>query len=184
MSPEQENELLRVARAVLEHAVATGHLPHLDTEGADATLMADGACFVTLQLRDNLRGCIGSLEAWRPLLDDVAANAYAAAFHDPRFVPLTEQELGSVTIQISVLNPPLPMVFDSEDQLLAMLRPGVDGLIIRDRGRHATFLPSVWEQLPEPRLFLAHLKQKAGMAPNHWSPTFTAERYTVESFSE
>ncbi|HBT41735.1 MAG TPA: AmmeMemoRadiSam system protein A, partial [Rhodospirillaceae bacterium] len=119
-------------------------------------------------------------EAHRPLLTDVAVNAYAAAFRDPRFPNLEASELPEVTLSISVLSPQAPMTIRDEADLLAQLRPGIDGLVIADGGKRALFLPSVWEQLPDKRAFLMHLKRKAGMAGNHWSSTFTARRFVAE----
>lgn len=140
------------------------------------------ASFVTLELDGNLRGCIGTLQAHRPLADDIAQNAYNAAFRDPRFVPLTQDEFENIELHISVLNPPYPLPCDSQDELLAKIRPGQDGLIISDGSYSATFLPAVWEELPDPEDFVAHLKAKAGLAPDHWSKTFAVERYTVCGF--
>ena len=149
-----------------------------------ATLLALRACFVTLRMDDELRGCIGSLEAYQPLVVDVAHNAYAAAFHDPRFAPLSEREFPSVDIQISVLSPPSPLHFSDERDLLRQLRPGEDGLILTVQGHRGTFLPSVWESLPRPESFLNQLKRKAGLTENFWSQDIEVQRYTTESFSD
>jgi AmmeMemoRadiSam system protein A len=121
------------------------------------------------------------LSACRPLVVDVAENAFAAAFEDPRFPPLSENELEDLDIHISVLSPPEAMTIKDEANLIAQLRPGVDGLIIEDGARRATFLPAVWEDLPDRMDFLSHLKRKAGMRPDHWSRTFRAFRYAAES---
>ncbi|MGE5514398.1 MAG: AmmeMemoRadiSam system protein B [Bacteroidota bacterium] len=136
-----------------------------------------GACFVTLKLNGQLRGCIGSPQAWRPLGEDVVDNAAKAAFGDPRFAPLSADELDGLSLSVSVLTPPVPMRFTSESDLLSQLRPRIDGLIIEDGGRRALFLPAVWEQLPDAAEFLAHLKAKAGMPIDHWSPHFKASRF-------
>lgn len=140
------------------------------------------ATFVTLEIGGALRGCIGVLEAIRPLVVDVARNAFAAAFEDPRFPRLTRAELPRLDIHISVLTPPEPMHFDSEADLLRQIRPGIDGLILEDRGRRGTFLPSVWEQLPKPDEFFEHLRHKAGLPGGYWSETLIVSRYTTESF--
>lgn len=140
-------------------------------------LKAPGACFVTLKKNGALRGCIGSAQAWRPLVDDVTENAAKAAFSDPRFPPVTPEEIEGLQLSVSVLTPPVPMRFMNEADLLAQLRPHVDGLIIEDAGKRALFLPSVWEQLPDAAHFLAHLKHKAGMPVDHWSPHFKASRF-------
>lgn len=138
------------------------------------------ACFVTLHLHKNLRGCIGSIIASQPLIIDVANNAFSAAFNDPRFSPLTDHEFKHITLDISVLTPPQELNVTSEADLLRQLRPGVHGLILSDNGHRATFLPSVWEQLPNPADFVIHLKNKAGLPINYWSDTITIETYTTE----
>ncbi len=153
-------------------------LPHPDWLGAP------GAVFVTLTQDGSLRGCIGSLEAHRPLGDDLEHNARAAAFRDPRFPPLSQAELERVRVEVSLLTPAMPMRFSDEADALAQLRPGVDGVILEYGWHRATFLPQVWEQLPEPRLFLAHLKQKAGMAGDFWANDLRLSRYGVEKFKE
>ncbi|HEY8241539.1 MAG TPA: AmmeMemoRadiSam system protein A, partial [Kiritimatiellia bacterium] len=141
------------------------------------------ATFVTLEKEKCLRGCIGTLSAHDPLGVDTARNAYNAAFRDPRFPPVQKNEVASIEIHISILSPPEPFPVADEDDLLAKLRPGVDGVIITDGSNHATFLPSVWKHLPDPAAFVQELKMKAGLGPHHWSPTFTVERYTCESVS-
>jgi len=183
-SDAQRRVLLAIARDSIEHGLHEGEPLRLHPEDFDPLLAAPGAAFVTLQRGGSLRGCIGSLEAYRPLVTDVAENAFAAAFRDPRFPPLSPAELDDLDIQVSVLSPPEPLEFDSEADLLAKIRPGTDGLIIEDLGHRGTFLPSVWESLPEPELFWRHLKQKAGLPPDHWSPTLRVYRYTTESFSK
>ncbi|MDE2440186.1 MAG: AmmeMemoRadiSam system protein A, partial [Betaproteobacteria bacterium] len=125
-------------------------------------LHEQGATFVTLTQNDQLRGCIGSLEAWRPLAQDVRENALAAAFSDPRFSPLNVDELPITRIEVSLLTPAVPISFMDEADALAQLRPGTDGVIFSVGGRRSTFLPQVWEQLTTPAQFMAHLKQKAG----------------------
>ena len=147
-------------------------------------LQKNGATFVTLTQHGNLRGCIGSLEAWRPLLQDVQANALAAAFRDPRFNPLEARELPITRIEVSLLTPAEPMSFGSEADALAQLRPEIDGVIFT-AGRHrSTFLPQVWEQLPEPHTFMAHLKQKAGLPASYWGADVQLERYQVQKWKE
>ncbi|MBI9019809.1 MAG: AmmeMemoRadiSam system protein A [Verrucomicrobia bacterium] len=151
---------------------APGELP--------AELMEQRATFVTLTSDGNLRGCIGMLEACRPLAEDVAENAVAAAFHDPRFPPLSRDEFDDLQISISVLSPPGEMSFSSEADLLSQVRPGVDGLILQEGVRRGTFLPSVWEELPEKEMFFEHLKLKAGLPAGYWSETLRVFRYTTE----
>jgi uncharacterized protein len=129
-----------------------------------------------------LRGCIGSLEARRPLALDVAENAFASAFRDPRFAPLARAEEPRLDLHISVLSEAEQIPVRSEAELLASLRPGIDGVILSAGARRGTFLPSVWEQLPEPHRFLAQLKRKAGLPADYWSAELRVERYTVEAF--
>lgn len=168
--------LLALARAAIDAAlrgesklVLSGDLP--------AELRSPGAAFVTLKQNGALRGCIGSPQAWRPLLEDVADNAVKAALKDPRFRPLTIEEWPGTDLSVSVLTPPESMKVRDEADLLAQLRPHEDGLIIEDGPQRALFLPAVWEVLPEPRDFLHQLKQKAGLPADHWSPRFRALRF-------
>ncbi|WJW74546.1 AmmeMemoRadiSam system protein A [Thiohalobacter sp. IOR34] len=182
LSDAQRAVLLAVARDAIRHGLETGQPLQLRPEDFDPLLQQPGAAFVTLQSRGQLRGCIGSLEAHRPLVVDVAENAFAAAFRDPRFPPLSPAEFDDLEIHISVLSPPTPVEFSSEADLLSRLRPGIDGLILEDRGRRGTFLPSVWDQLPDREQFLQHLKLKAGLPPDHWSDSLRVWRYTTESF--
>jgi len=151
-----------------------------DTAGLDA----DGASFVTLTQGGLLRGCIGSLQAWRPLRDDIVDNAVSAALHDPRFPPLTVSELPDTHIEVSVLSVATPMPFTSKQDALSRLRPGVDGVILYVGRHRATFLPQVWEELPDPELFIGHLMRKAGLAPDYWSDKVEISRYTVTAFHE
>lgn len=176
-------KLIRLAAASIERGLRAGQPAMPDLASAPADLARPGACFVTLKKHGQLRGCIGSPEAHRPLITDVAANGYAAAFRDPRFPNLSQEELPEVTLSISVLSPQAPMTIKDEADLLAQLRPGVDGLVIEDGGKRALFLPSVWEQLPDKRAFLQHLKRKAGLAADHWSPGFRARRFVAEEAS-
>ena len=159
-------------------------LRHPATAPDTEELAANGASFVTLTQAGRLRGCIGSLRAWRPLRDDITDNAVSAALHDPRFPPLTASELPITHIEVSVLSPSTPMSFVSRDDALAKLRPGIDGVVL-SVGRHrATFLPQVWEELPEPELFIGHLMRKAGLSPSYWSDKVEISRYTVTAFHE
>jgi len=151
---------------------------------AQADLSQRGAVFVTLTKQGGLRGCIGSLEAWRVLHDDVVANACAAAFSDPRFEPLRAEDLSDIRVEVSLLSRAQPMAFTSEDDAVSQLRPNIDGVIL-ECGRHrGTFLPQVWESLPEPRQFMAQLKRKAGLPPDFWSTDIRLSRYSVEKWKE
>lgn len=147
-------------------------------------LARPGATFVTLAQKGELRGCIGSLEAWRGLDEDVRANAESAAFHDPRFHPLSREELQATHVEVSLLTPAEPMEFSDEADAIDQLRPDIDGVILECRGRRGTFLPQVWESLPSPRLFMEHLKQKAGFPPDFWSPEVKLYRYGVQKWKE
>lgn len=180
MVTDHQKLLLTVARNAIFQAVEKsgglfsmpGNLP--------AELLEKRATFVTLTIGGKLRGCIGMLEACRPLAEDVAANAVAAAFEDPRFSPLTKKEFAKLEIHISILSPPEELTFLSEADVLNQIRPGVDGLILQEGYHRGTFLPSVWEELPQKELFWAHLKLKAGLPADYWSDTLRVFRYTTE----
>ncbi|HMW18395.1 MAG TPA: AmmeMemoRadiSam system protein B [Accumulibacter sp.] len=175
--------LLAVARNAIgeRFGIAGQSVPALDDPSA---LTATGATFVTLTQNGRLRGCIGSLQAHRPLNRDVAENAIAAAFHDRRFPPLTEDEWARTRVEVSLLTPATPLPASSEDEAIAVLRPGVDGVILSCGTRRATFLPQVWQQLPDARQFLGQLKLKAGLPADFWSDQLRLERYAVDKWSE
>jgi uncharacterized protein len=154
--------------------------PEPSGEGLDQP----GAVFVTLTQGSELRGCIGSLDAWRPLDADVRANAKAAAFRDPRFPPLTAGELPATRVEVSLLTPPTPMHFANEEDAISQLRPGLDGIILECGSHRGTFLPQVWDSLPERHLFLDHLKRKAGLPPDYWVPGIKLSRYEVRKWKE
>lgn len=175
-------QLLQVARTSIRHELESGKAFEVRPEEYDPQLQRPGASFVTLNRGGELRGCIGSLEPVRPLVVDVCRNAHSAAFSDPRFPPLAAREFDDLDLSISVLGPAEELVFRDEADLIARLRPAVDGVVLREGARRGTFLPSVWESLPDPADFLAHLKQKAGLPPDYWSDTLRAYRYTTESF--
>ena len=147
-------------------------------------LQEPGASFVTLTQNGCLRGCIGSLEARRPLGQDVRDNAVAAALHDPRFPALKPSELGRTRVEVSVLSPMQALTFGSEAQALGLLRPQVDGVVLEYGQHRGTFLPQVWEQLPTPTEFMAHLKRKAGLPIDVWADGVRLKRYTVEKWKE
>jgi AmmeMemoRadiSam system protein A len=172
--------LLHLARAAIagKFGFVSHDLPRTDW------LEEPGATFVTLTLHGQLRGCIGSLEAHRPLLEDVRHNAIAAAFQDPRFAPLSKEEFAEVAIEVSLLSRPEPIRFSSEQNALEQLNPGKDGVIIEYARFRATFLPQVWAQLPQPQLFIAHLKNKAGLPEDFWSDDIRLSRYAVQKWRE
>lgn len=172
--------LLMLARNAIAHQFGYAAQPEPD----HPALHLPGASFVTLTQDGQLRGCIGSLEAWRPLGEDVRDNARAAALRDPRFPPLTAGELPRTRIEVSVLTPARPLEFTDEADAVRQLRPGSDGMIFECHGRRGTFLPQVWESLPAARDFFAHLKQKAGFAADFWSPDVRLYRYEVQKWKE
>lgn len=181
MNPEERGPiLLAIARAAISGAL--GHSLHADESAP--WLQVPGATFVTLTRHGELRGCIGSLEAHRPLLADIKANALAAAFRDPRFPPLREDELNELRIEVSLLSPLSPIVFANEQDALQQLRPNVDGIVFEYGAYRSTFLPQVWEQLPEPAGFMAHLKNKAGLSPGFWAEGVKLSRYGVSKWKE
>jgi len=182
-STTEQAALLSVALGSIKSGLQTGSALSPDAGDYPPALRETCASFVTLQHDNMLRGCIGSLEPRTSLVGSVAANAYAAAFRDPRFPALTASELAGLTIHISVLGRLQAVVCNSEADLLGQLHAGMDGWVIQENGRRGTFLPSVWESLPEPRLFLEQLKQKAGLATDYWSETIEIWRYSTESFS-
>lgn len=174
--------LIEIAEASLAHGLSHGRALRLDPAVESSALQALGASFVTLRTADQaLRGCIGTLEPTRALAVDVAENAYRAGFHDPRFDPLSPAEASGIELHLSLLNEPERLVVRCEAELLAQLRPGEDGLILRLGERRATFLPEVWEALPEPVDFLRALQRKAGLPPGHWSERLEVFRYSTTS---
>lgn len=162
---------------------AGGRTPVVDRL-LDAELESPGATFVTLTNGGKLRGCIGSLEANRTLAEDVTANAVSAAFDDYRFTPLTADELADLRVEVSLLGEPERMEFADEDDACAQLQPRRDGVILAVGERRVTFLPQVWDELPDARDFLARLKQKAGFAAEYWSPAIRLWRYRVKRWKE
>lgn len=185
MLNEQEQALaLDLARQSVKNGLDTGSPLLPDLNNYPDVFNDIKACFVTLNIDGNLRGCIGSLTATRKLGLDIADNAFAAAFRDPRFPQLNKQEYDKLDFHISILSDVTPFEVKDEADLLVRLRPGVDGLVLSDRGYRATFLPSVWEQLPQAEEFINHLKLKAGLAANHWSDTIQFEKYTVQEFGD
>lgn len=183
LAPEQGRILLDVAReAILTAFIGTaGAQPQradiVSEVDPPARLRSPGASFVTLLVDGRLQGCVGSLAATRPLFEDVYENARRTAFADPRFPPLRLADIESASIEISVLSAPHSIDARTEQQLLSALRPGLDGLILRRHERRATFLPKVWETLPEPSDFVRRLKQKMGLPDDFWDAAMVAERY-------
>jgi AmmeMemoRadiSam system protein A len=183
-SDDTRRTLLQVARESVACGVRSGSPIPIRPEELPAHLVRHRACFITLRRFEQLRGCIGSLEATRPLIVEVAETACSAALDDPRFHPVREAELNTLNIEVSILSPLSEIHIHTEQMLLDDLRPGVDGLVLDFGDRRATFLPKLWEQLPEPATFVEALKQKAGLPVDFWSPDIQAYRYLTETFSE
>lgn len=180
MSDERGKVLLPIARTAISRAL---NIPRTADESA-SWLSEHGACFVTLTHHGELRGCIGSLQAHRPLLADVKGNAVAAALHDPRFAPLSRAELDITEIEISLLSPTQAMDIQDEADALVQLRPHVDGVVFEYRHYRSTYLPQVWEHFSQPRQFLASLKNKAGLPGDFWADEVKLARYTVTKWRE
>jgi AmmeMemoRadiSam system protein A len=182
LSNEQGRLLLALARTTLKHQLLGGDAPKTPD---DPALLSSAATFVTLKIAGNLRGCIGNLQPVGALWQGIRDNAINAAFHDHRFSKLRPEELDKVHLDISILSAPQAVYYQDPEALLAQLRPGIDGVIIRDGWRSATFLPQVWQQLPDPEQFLGHLCQKAGLPERAWrDKKLAVEVYQVQCFSE
>jgi len=184
LSASERQRLLDVARRSINDGLQHGRPVELDSQDFTGKLAEHGASFVTLHRHGELRGCIGTLQAYQPLVRDVAEHAYKAAFNDPRFPPLTAQEMDDLEIHISLLGEPEPIDFTDEQDLVSQICPGIDGLILEEGRQRGTFLPAVWESLPDAQSFLRHLKQKAGLSADYWSDSIKVSRYRTESFPE
>jgi uncharacterized protein len=185
LTEEERTFLLREARTAIESALRGESLPPSETDSPSAALRAEGASFVTLTMHGRLRGCIGSLQAYRSLLEDVRTHAVDAALRDPRFASLRPEELPAIEIEISRLTAPQPLPYTTPEDLIAHLRPRVDGVILQDGLRRATFLPQVWDSLPDPEQFLSELCLKMGAPPDLWRrKSLTVQVYQVEEFHE
>jgi hypothetical protein len=180
MSQDQGMILLVIARESLAAALSLGE----ESGRNEPWLHEPGATFVTLRRLGGLRGCVGSIRPYRPLLEDVRSNTRAAAFSDSRFPPIRPDEYPELSVEVSLLSPCEPCGFGCQEEALAGLRPGVDGIVFEFQGRRSTFLPQVWEQLPDPLDFLAQLKRKAGLPPTFWHPDVRLWRYTVMKWAE
>ncbi len=180
----QGTELLRLARGSIEYGLVHREPLPVHYDDWPQALIDLGASFTTLSVEGQLRGCRGTIEALRPLAEDVSRSAFLAAFEDPRFDPVGEDELDAITLEVSVLSPLETISFVDEADLLQSLKPGADGLVIFADGRRATFLPKVWEMLPEPSQFLAALKQKCGLARHYWSERLEFQRYRTTLYTE
>ena len=187
-SPDRQEspgaDLLRLARGSIEYGLHHDEPLPVYCDELPGALTELAATFTTLQLEGQLRGCCGTLEAARPLATDVARSAFQAAFRDFRFNPVTRDELHGIRLEVSVLSPLEAISVSDESDLLKRLTPGIDGLVIVESGRRATFLPKVWDSLPEPRLFLAALKSKCGLPKDYWSERLEFLRYSTTSYAE
>jgi len=177
---DKGSTLLKLARS--EIGAKLGH--RIPPPAHAGWLEEPGASFVTLTRQGELRGCIGTLEAHRPLGEDVRENAVAAAFRDPRFMPLSRDEFEDIRVEVSLLSPTEPLLVTNEADALARLRPNIDGVVLEYGHYRSTFLPQVWEQLPNPAEFLAHLKRKAGLSMDFWAEQVRLSRYTVSKWKE
>ena len=185
LSIDERKILLRLARETIETNLIGNSSKSIDLSEFPDKLRNNGASFVTLTKYGQLRGCIGTLEAYQPLAQDVQDHAIAAAFEDFRFPSVQLDELSEIKIEISRLSTPVLLDYDSTEVLLRKIRPGVDGIVLVYEGRKATFLPQVWEKLPNPSVFLDHLCQKMGLPPDSWRyRKLTVLLYQVEEFSE
>jgi AmmeMemoRadiSam system protein A len=183
-SVEDRREMLGIARGAIDHGLRHHRPPEVPLFNMPVPLRAIRATFVTLTHDGTLRGCVGSLEPQRPLAVDLARNAFDTAFSDPRFLPVTPDELSSLNLEISVLSPLQRLSVASEAQLLSVIRPFEDGLVLDDGRRRATFLPKVWETLRDPAAFVGELKRKAGMRGDCWPDGLQVLRYHTETFCE
>ena len=185
IQPADRETLLKIARQALSAAVRGEKLMPLDDDLIPPKLKVPGASFVTLTKQGDLRGCIGSLEAKLPLAEDVRRHAVEAALEDFRFPPVQPEELDEISIEISCLTPPVQLEYGDADDLLKKIQPGVDGVIFQDGWHRATFLPQVWEKLPDPAEFFSHLCYKMGVSPNWWRiKKLDVQIYNVEEFHE
>lgn len=185
LTTEEKQTLMRLAREALRAAVTGHHLPPLDLRSVPERLAGPGATFVTLTRQGALRGCIGALQAQVPLGEDVRQHAVAAALDDFRFPPVQASELESIEIEVSVLTEPQLLAYDGPEDLVRRLRPDVDGVILTSGLHRATFLPQVWEKVPDAELFLGMLCEKAGLPADAWREGhLQVQIYQVESFTE
>jgi AmmeMemoRadiSam system protein A len=184
LDPPQQRQLLRGARRSIEQGIESGVPPRLDIDRLEPVMREPAAVFVTLTLGGELRGCIGSLQARDALAQAVANAAFDAAFRDPRFIPVVADELARIEIEISVLSEMQSWQPGSRDALLQGLVPGIDGLLIEDRGHRATFLPQVWEKIASAEDFVGQLMLKAGLPAGYWSSSIQVHRYQTLSFHE
>jgi len=184
LTQNDKNTLLDIARQSIEYGLKHKMPLPININEYSAELKQHLATFVTLNINHQLRGCIGTLKAYQSLITDISEHAFAAAFKDPRFSPVTETEYNQLDIHISILMPPEDMHCISENDLLQQLQPGIDGLVLKSGSHQATFLPAVWENLPDPREFVQQLKLKAGLNKTFWSTDIQLQRYYTISIPD
>ena len=177
VAPRELEALQRYAAQAVVGALTAAAAPGFDD--APRRLHEVGASFVSLRQHGRLRGCMGTLRACRALIEDVCGNARSAALEDPRFAPLTRSEIAQTTIEVAVLSALSPLAFADEADLLRQLRPGIDGVILNYGTQQATYLPGVWQQLPDRARFVAELRRKAGIAAQIAATELSVQRYTV-----
>lgn len=178
----EQHQLKDIAAAAIEFGLQHDRPPRPDISHLPPLLRETGACFVTIYKQGELRGCIGTLIAHRTLADDANDNGFAAAFNDPRFEPMKPTEWTHCQLHLSVIGEPQPVFVKNQQDLLNKLTPGVDGVILSSGNKQATFLPQVWEQLPDKQQFIDQLKQKAGLPPNEWPVNMQVQLYQTQSF--
>lgn len=174
-------QILTLAKNAIQYGLEHCERMQADHSVFPAILLEPKATFVTLKIGDNLRGCMGNLTAHESLVDSVSSNAFNAAFQDPRFPGLEPEEVGQLSINVSLLSSSQRIYAASEEELLQQLVPEVDGIILKEGTRSSTFLPDVWKKIPQPDEFLKQLKRKAGLPENYWSKSLVCERYTAIS---
>jgi uncharacterized protein len=185
LNQTEQETLLKIAREAIEKSVTGGSLPKVKLAALPPSLKENGASFVTLTVQQRLRGCIGALQAYQPLAEDVQEHAAAAALQDPRFPEVIPAELPGISIEVSVLSPQTPLAYEDAQDLLNKIRPGVDGVVLQDGLRKATFLPQVWEKLPDPAMFLSQLCMKMDAPADLWrKKPLDVYIYQVQEFHE
>lgn len=182
ITKEQEEVILSLARESISFGASHRTIKTIDLQGYSPDLQEERATFVTLKKTGHLRGCIGTIDAIRPLALDVVQNAYAAAFRDSRFPPVEAEEVDQLGISISILSPRTAIHFVDEDDLLQQLRPGTDGLVLQDRYYCGAFLPVMWDTFRDPKVFFTHLKIKAGLPKDYWSDSIQVTRFMTEFY--
>jgi uncharacterized protein len=182
LTEQDQQQLITLAWNSIDYSLKHSTIMPIELKSFSLELQEKRATFVTLKLDDDLRGCIGAIDPVRPLAEDVVHNAYASAFRDPRFSPLSHRERKGLDLAISVLSLREYLEFSSEEDLLKIIRPDIDGLVLEEGYYCGAFLPVMWEQLPTPKEFMRSLKRKAGLDYDYWSDTVRVSRFTAEYY--